>query len=272
MPHKAKVRFSTYLKKMLEAYSEFLRAEFSTQRFTLLSTDCAIKLMTKIDHKLMDGNKNISRCLTESFCDQNEPTFFVHRSFLATFYHLYIFQSFDTNDETFPPDTPKTDLESGTISKKRYAQKISLDAAEEDEIKLKVAIKDSFENIDYNQFSPYKLMKRCCSRGGRKRKHAWELNREFKLGNLLDSKHDGFEKLGQEASDDEITARTVSHVPAESSINYNLFCGENYVISRRESWIKGSYNVAGGCQGVLLKHQGTITEDHRLNERGQHQS
>lgn len=47
----------------------------------------------------------------------------------------------------------------------------------------------------------------CCSRGGRKRKHAWELNREFKLGNLLDSKHEGFEKLGQEASDDEITAR-----------------------------------------------------------------
>ncbi|GAB0090254.1 Peptidyl-alpha-hydroxyglycine alpha-amidating lyase 1 [Sergentomyia squamirostris] len=49
--------------------------------------------------------------------------------------------------------------------------------------------------------------KRGCCRPSRKRKHAWELSREFKLGNLLDNKHDGFEKLGQEASDDEVAVR-----------------------------------------------------------------
>ncbi|KAH8345542.1 hypothetical protein KR084_008577 [Drosophila pseudotakahashii] len=50
----------------------------------------------------------------------------------------------------------------------------------------------------------------CLPFGARSRRHAWEKNEGFKLGGLLDRDRNGFEKLDQQASDEEQETKTLA--------------------------------------------------------------
>lgn len=72
----------------------------------------------------------------------------------------------------------------------------------------------------------------CLQIGTKNRRHAWDFptvvkSDSFKLGNLLDRKH-GFEKLNQEASDEEPNASTTMlSSNSNSSSSNNSSCSNN---------------------------------------------